>query len=110
MKYVIIIAIAFVLLIPQAFAESYPDLGVKVETVSENLSIPWSIDFAPDGRIFFSERTGTLQVMDNGVQKKILSLDVGSGEGGMLGIALDPDFESNHYIYIYYTYNELISN
>ena len=40
-----------------AFAESYPDLGVKVEVVAENLSIPWSIDFAPDGRIFFSERT-----------------------------------------------------
>ncbi|MCH7966677.1 MAG: hypothetical protein IIB02_04555, partial [Thaumarchaeota archaeon] len=29
-----------------AFAESYPDLGVKVEIVAENLSIPWSIDFA----------------------------------------------------------------
>jgi len=92
-----------------AFAESYPDLGVKVETVAENLSIPWSIDFAYDGRIFFSERTGTLQVIDKGVQKQIMSLDVGSGEGGMLGIALDPDFESNHYIYIYYTYNELFS-
>lgn len=109
MKSVIIITIVFTLLIPQAFAESYSDLGVKVETIAENLSIPWSIDFAPDGRIFFSERTGTLQVIDNGVQKEIMSLDVGGGEGGMLGIALDPDFESNHYIYIYYTYNELLS-
>jgi len=68
-----------------AFAESYPDLGVKVETVAENLSIPWSIDFAYDGRIFFSERTGTLQVIENGVQKQIMALDVGAGEGGMLG-------------------------
>jgi len=85
--------------------EMYPNLGVKVETISENLSIPWSIDFANDGRIFFSERTGTLQVIDGDVQKQILDLNVGGGEGGMLGIALDPDFESNHYIYIYYTYN-----
>jgi len=110
MKPVIVIAIAFVLLIPtSAFAESYPDLGVKVETVAENLAIPWSIDFAYDGRIFFSERTGTLQVIDNGIQKQVMALDVGDGEGGMLGIALDPDFEKNHYIYIYYTYNELFS-
>jgi len=104
-----ILAIAFVLLIPQAFAELYPDLGVKVETISENLSIPWSIDFADDGRIFFSERTGSLQVIDGTIQKQIMNLNVGNGEGGMLGIALDPDFESNHYIYIYYTYNELFS-
>jgi glucose/arabinose dehydrogenase len=89
--------------------ETYPNLGVKVETISENLSIPWSIDFANDGRIFFSERTGTLQVIDDDVQKQILDINVGGGEGGMLGIALDPDFESNHYIYIYYTYNELLS-
>ena len=110
MKSVIIIVIAFVLLIPTSiFAESYLDLGVKVETVAENLSIPWSIDFAYDGRIFFSERTGTLHVIDKGVQKQILDLNVGGGEGGMLGIALDPDFESNHYMYIYYTYNELFS-
>ena len=93
----------------QAFAEYYPDLGVKVEMVANNLSIPWSIDFAPDGRIFFSERTGTLQVIEDGVQKQIMTLDVGNGEGGMLGIVLDPDFEFNHYIYIYYTYNELLS-
>ena len=92
-----------------AFAESYPDLGVRVEVVAENLSIPWSIDFAPDGRIFFSERTGTLNVIENSIQKQIMSLNVGGGEGGMLGIALDPDFESNHYIYIYYTYNEFLS-
>ena len=89
--------------------QNLPHQDIKVETVAENLSIPWSIDFAYDGRIFFSERTGTLQVIDKGVQKQILDLNVGNGEGGMLGIALDPDFESNHYIYIYYTYNELFS-
>ncbi len=38
-----------------------------------------------------------------------MTLDVGDGEGGMLGIALDPNFEYNNYIYIYYTYNEIFS-
>jgi len=89
--------------------QKLPHQDIKVETIAENLSIPWSIDFAYDGRIFFSERTGTLQVIDKGIQKQILDINVGGGEGGMLGIALDPDFESNHYIYIYYTYNELFS-
>ncbi len=106
---VIVFAVLSIFGMNQAFAESYPGLGVKVDTVAENLSIPWSIDFAPDGRIFFSERTGTLNVIDGGVQKQIMTLDVGNGEGGMLGIALDPNFETNHYIYIYYTYNELFA-
>ncbi len=109
MKLFIIFLILIVVGVTPAFAESFPILGVKVDTISENLSIPWSIDFASDGRIFFSERTGTLQVIDGGIQKQIMSLDVSSGEGGMLGIALDPDFKSNHYIYIYYSYNDLLS-
>jgi glucose/arabinose dehydrogenase len=40
---------------PFAFAQEYPDLGVKVETFAENLDIPWSIVWAPDGTIFFTE-------------------------------------------------------
>ena len=110
MKTIVIFSILIVFgMTSTAFAEYYPDLGVKVEIVAENLSIPWSIDFAPDGRIFFSERVGTLNVIDDSIQKQIMSLDVAGGEGGMLGIALDPDFESNHYIYIYYTYNEFLT-
>ena len=40
------------------------------------------------------------------IQESLLTLGVGSGEGGLLGIAVDPDFEQNNYIYLYYTYNE----
>jgi len=80
----------------------------KVETIAENLEIPWEIVFAPDGRIFFTERVGDLRVIENGQlnPEPVTSIDVGAGEGGLLGLALDPSFEQNHYLYLYYTYFE----
>ncbi len=80
----------------------------KIETVAENLEVPWQIAFAPDGRIFFTERVGNLRVLDNGQLnlEPVTVLDVGTGEGGLLGLALDPSFEQNHYLYLYYTYFE----
>ncbi len=97
--------------IPFVFAQEYPDLGVKVETVAENLDIPWSIVWDPDGTIFFTERNGNVRIIQHGIvsEKPILSLDVGGGEGGLLGIALDPNYLENHYIYLFYTYNNFFS-
>jgi glucose/arabinose dehydrogenase len=96
---------------PFAFAQEYPDLGVKVETFAENLDIPWSIVWTPDGTIFFTERPGNVKIIQNGIvsEKPILSLEVGGVEGGLLGIALDPNYSENHYIYLYYTYNDFLS-
>ena len=97
--------------IPFVFAQEYPDLGVKVETVAENLDIPWSIVWDPDGTIFFTERNGNVRIILDGIvsEKPILSLDVGGFEGGLLGIALDPNYSENHYIYLFYTYNNFFS-
>ena len=84
--------------------------GIKVETVAENLSIPWSIDWLPDGTILFTERIGNLRAIENGiVQEPLLTLGVSGEEGGMLGVAVDPEFEENNFIYLYYTYNEFVS-
>ena len=98
-------------LIPFVFAQEYPDLGVKVETIAENLEIPWSIVWDPDGTIFFTERHGNVRIIQDGIvsEKPILSLDVGGGEGGLLGIAMDPNYPENHYIYLYYSYNDFLS-
>ena len=73
-----------------AFAQEFPEMGIKVETVAENLEVPWEIDFATDGRIFFTERIGNLRVIENGlVSEPIISLEVsGTEEGGLLGLAL----------------------
>lgn len=94
-----------------ASAQEFPEYGVKVETVAENLMIPWSIAFSPDGRIFVTERAGSVRVIEDGVLKDepMLTLSVGRNEGGLLGIALDPEFESNHHVYLYYTYSEFLS-
>ncbi|ANE48986.1 glucose sorbosone dehydrogenase [Paenibacillus swuensis] len=65
--------------------------------------------FAEDGRIFFTERPGVVRVMKNDkvMAEPVISFQdpfLSKGEGGLLGIALDPAFATNHYIYVYQTY------
>ena len=68
-----------------------------------------SMVFAPDGRLFFTEKnTGAIRIMTP--EQKILdnpfaSVDdlYASWEQGMLGLAIDPEFNINHHIYVYYT-------
>ncbi len=83
----------------------------EVEIVAENLEIPWAIAFAPDGRIFVTERVGNLRVIENEILKvePVKSFNVfneTNKDGGLLGIALDPNFEKNHFLYLYYTYED----
>jgi len=91
-----------------AYGQEFENYNIKVVTVAENLEIPWEIVFAPDGRIFFTERVGNLRVIENGQlnPEPVAILDVGTAEGGLLGLALDPNFEQNHFLYLYYTYFE----
>jgi len=93
------------------FAQEFPSYNLKVETIAENLEVPWAIAFSPDGRIFFTERDGNVRIIEDGItlQEPALTLNVGRIEGGLLGLALDPEFEKNHYLYLYYTYSELLS-
>jgi len=81
---------------------------MRVETVAANLEIVWSIVFAPDGRMFFTERPGRVRVIENG---KLLTAplftvpDVElSGESGLMGMALHPKFVENHFLYLAYAY------
>ncbi len=98
-------------LIPVAFAQEYPELQVKVEIVADNLTIPWGIDWLPDGTALFTERNGNLRIIQHGIllQEPLLSLSVGGVEGGMLGVVVDPKYSENNYIYLYYTYNEFLT-
>lgn len=97
--------------VQEILAQEFPQYDLRVETIAENLDIPWAIAFAPDGRIFVTERTGTLRVIEDGSLQNspVLKLDVGGAEGGLLGLALDPNFEQNHHLYLYYTYSEFLS-
>ncbi len=86
------------------YAISYHDTkwGIVAEPVLTNLDIPWDAEFADD-TLFFTTRHGTLYVLENQTTNVILQLDVGGGEGGMLGLALHPDFAENSLLYVYYT-------
>ena len=80
----------------------------RVEVVARNLEIPWSLAFAPDGRLLFTERPGRVRVIENGrLREQPLAAipDVlHRGEGGLMGLALDPAFAQNHTLYFCYTY------
>ena len=80
----------------------------KIETVAENLEVPWSIAFAPDGRVFFTERPGKVRIIENGKlrEKPLFVLaDVKlDGETGLMGMTLHPNFAENHLLYLAYVY------
>ncbi len=81
--------------------------SAPVTIIAQNLEIPWALAFLPDGRILVTERPGRVRMVD---REKNLTLvaTIPSvkhiGEGGLLGIALHPDFAENQYVYLYYTY------
>ncbi len=86
-----------------------------IETqITDRLIDPTRIRFSPDGRIFVLEQSGTIRVIKNGVlsERPFLSLKVDyRGEHGLLGLAFDPEFEKNGYVYIYHsTLNPMIHN
>lgn len=80
----------------------------RVEVVARNLEIPWSLAFTPDGRLLFTERPGRVRVIENGrLREQPLATIPGvlhRGEGGLMGLALDPAFGQNHTLYLCYTY------
>jgi glucose/arabinose dehydrogenase len=76
------------------------------ETAITGLSNPTAMEIAPDGRIFVCQQGGSLRVIKNGVllPAPFVTLNVDSaGERGLLGIAFDPNFASNNFLYLYYT-------
>lgn len=77
---------------------------VSVETVAEGLENPWGLAFLPDGAMLVTERPGRLRIAaPDGTLSRPLSgaPDVAaSGQGGLLDIALDPDFAGNGLIYL----------
>jgi glucose/arabinose dehydrogenase len=78
----------------------------RVETVLSGLEIPWSMNFAPDGRLFITERPGRVRIVTlGGASELALTLDgvYAQGEAGLLGLALDPEFAQNRFVYLYYS-------
>jgi glucose/arabinose dehydrogenase len=83
------------------------DRELEVRTVAIGLEIPWDIAFLPDGSAFVTERPGRVRLLqpDGTLQTAPVALvDVSAqGEGGLLGLALDPEFADNQLAYLYFT-------
>ena len=83
--------------LPAGFAET---------RVATGLSNPTAMAIAPDGRIFVAQQGGALRVVKNGalLAQPFLTVNVSSNsERGLLGVAFDPEFTDNGFVYVYYT-------
>jgi aldose sugar dehydrogenase len=87
----------------------------QVTVIAEGLDTPWAIAFLPDGGMLVTERAGRVRLVDpNGklIPNPVATLPSvkESGEGGLHGITLHPDFASNNYVYLYYTFGSSGNN
>ncbi len=88
--------------------------GFHDEPVLEGLEEPTTFRFAPDGRVFVAEKSGKILVYDNvddstpTVFADLRTEVYDFGDRGILGLELDPDFATNHYVYVLYTYDHLL--
>lgn len=81
--------------------------SANYEILIENLDVPWSIDFLPNKDMIFTERNGEINLYDFDTHKLTMvgKINVNQqSESGLLGIAVDPYFNKNNFIYVYYTY------
>ncbi|SFL94159.1 Glucose/arabinose dehydrogenase, beta-propeller fold [Paenibacillus sp. 1_12] len=98
---------------PESQSEAIANKSIPYtqEVLASKLNVPWDMDIAPDGRIFFTERGGLVRVIDKGklVEQPVYRFEtpfLQEGESGLLGLAIDPDFTNNHAMYVYHTYEE----
>jgi len=89
-----------------------PALGNLVrETAVTGLNQPAAMDWTPDGRyMLIAQKNGVVRVVDNGTLRSTPLIDLSTkvndfGDRGLLGIAVNPNFATNHYVYLLYTYD-----
>jgi glucose/arabinose dehydrogenase len=79
----------------------------RAQTVATGLEIPWEIAFLPDERALVTERPGRVRLLSrNGRLRRepVARVPVSAyGEGGLLGLAVDPQFSANRFVYLYFT-------
>lgn len=80
----------------------------NIETVVDDLKVPWGLTFLPDGSMLITERSGELIHFKNGEKTMIGGVPEvrAKGQGGLLDITLHPDYSSNGWIYLSYSSEE----
>jgi glucose/arabinose dehydrogenase/PKD repeat protein len=91
-----------------ALGATYSQPGFHDETIVGGLTIPTTAAWAPDGRLFIAEKSGVLKVLNPGESSAATILDINpevndAYDHGLLGLALDTDYDTNHYVYLLYT-------
>ena len=91
----------------KAYAVERPEENRFVKTILvDDLDVPMELAIAPDGRVFYTELDGTLAVYDpaSATSSLVHQFEVNRpGGSGLIGVALDPHFDRNGFIYLYYT-------
>ena len=85
-------------------------IGLQRTVVASGLHQPVDFRFLPDERIVIAEKTGAIKIIENGtvLEQPLITLSVNNAfERGISGIAVDPDFDQNGYLYVAYTTAEI---
>lgn len=89
--------------------EQLPDVELKTRTVSAGLSHVWEMVYGPDQQLWITERGGKISRVNpqTGAVSLLLNVPdvVSNGEGGLLGMAINPQFSTNPWVYVVYNYN-----
>lgn len=89
---------------PQPSGPPSPASGWRAETVAEGISHPWGIAWLPDGRALVTAKRGTLHILNGSSFEQIPLEDMpnvfSGGQGGLMDIALHPQFATNKWIYM----------
>jgi len=91
---------------PAAAATTVPN-GFQDSQFAAGLQRPTAMEFAPDGRLFVAEIGGTIRVIKDGalLDEPFVTIPQVDDRGGrgVLGVTFDPDFSTNHFVYVHYT-------
>ncbi len=105
-----LLLILTVCFLPVAFADNQSSHNIKVSTFAEGLEKPWGMTFLPDGRLLVTEKSGQLRIVnqDGSVSEPVKGVPEvnDSGQGGLLDVVLDPNYNDNSMIYFSYAKSE----
>ena len=102
-------SVGTLLVLPVGPAQGAANLppGFTDSQVVSGLTNPTDMEFAPDGRLFVAEDAGRLRIAKpDGTLATFLNISTkvdSKGERGLLALTFDPDFSTNHYVYLHYT-------
>lgn len=95
----------------KAKVNAWRQFPYEIKVIAENLFVPWAIDISNEGKLYFTERSGIIRVIEDGKLRSdpLITFStpfVSQGEGGLLGMTLDLNYLQNHYIYVMHSYGE----